>query len=196
MNESDLIKSAKNGDEKSLDELYSMYKHNILNIAKKYYLNDGNNDDLVQEGMLGFLKAINTFDEHKGNFYSHLKLLVEHQIINAIKRSNTLKNTALNERFNLNNQGELEIDDDDKVLGIPNDTLSPENTILLEEDRRELDEIMSDKLSQFEKQVIELYLAGYTYDDIIKKLNVNYKSVDNALNRVKTKLQNFKKGDK
>ena len=68
MNEVDLIKSAKSGDEKSLDELYSKYKHHILHIAKKYYLNDGNNDDLVQEGMFGFLKAINTFDENKGNF--------------------------------------------------------------------------------------------------------------------------------
>ena len=58
MNEVDLITSAKFGDEKALDELYSKYKHNILLIAKKYYLNDGNNDDIVQEGMLGFLKAI------------------------------------------------------------------------------------------------------------------------------------------
>ena len=195
MNEVDLIKSAKLGDEKALDELYSKYKHNILLIAKKYYLNDGNNDDIVQEGMLGFLKAINTFDNQKGNFYSHLKLLVEHQIINAIKKSNTLKHTALNERYNLNNQGELEMDNEEKVVGIPNDTLSPENTILMEEDKKELDEMMSDKLSQFERQVIQLYLSGYSYYDIIEKLNVNYKSVDNALNRVKTKLQNFKKGD-
>ena len=195
MNEVDLIKSAKLGDEKSLDELYSKYKHHILVIAKKYYLNDGNNDDIVQEGMLGFLKAINTFDENKGNFYSHLKLLVEHQIINAVKKSNTLKHTPLNERYNLNNQGELEIDNNDKVLGIPNDTLSPESRILMEEDKKELDEMMSDKLSNFEKQVIQLYLEGYTYCDIIEKLNVSYKSVDNALSRVKLKLQNFKKGE-
>lgn len=195
MNEVDLITSAKFGDEKALDELYSKYKHNILLIAKKYYLNDGNNDDIVQEGMLGFLKAINTFDVNKGNFYSHLKLLVEHQIINAIKKSHTLKHTPLNERYNLNNQGELEMGHDDKVLGIPNDTLSPESRVLLEEDKKELDEMMSGKLSQFEKQVIELYLSGYSYCDIIEKLNVNYKSVDNALNRVKTKLQNFKKGE-
>ena len=195
MNEFDLIKSAKLGDEKSLDELYSKYKHTILFIAKKYYLNDGNNDDVVQEGMLGFLKAINTFDEHKGNFYSHLKLLVEHQIINAIKKANTLKHTPLNERYNLNNQGELELGENEKVFGIPSDTLSPESRVLMEEDKKELNDIMSDRLSQFEKQVIELYLLGYSYDDIIEKLNVNYKSVDNALSRVKTKLQNFKKGD-
>ena len=183
------------GDEKSLDELYSKYKHNILNIAKKYYLNDGNNDDIVQEGMLGFLKAINTFDEHKGNFYSHLKLLVEHQIINAIKKSNTLKNTPMNERMNLNSQGELELEESTKVLGIPNDTLSPESKVIMEEDEKEFDEFMTDKLSVFEQQVLRLYLSGFSYYDIIEKLNVSYKSVDNALSRVKSKLQNIKKGD-
>ena len=195
MEEIELIKLAKSGDEKALDELYSKYKHNILFIAKKYYLNDGNNDDIVQEGMLGFLKAINTFDENKGNFYAHLRLLVEHQIINAVKKSNALKNTPLNDRYNLNNQGELEIEDGDKVLGIPSDSLSPESSVLLEEDKREFDEIMSDKLSSFEKEVLQLYLSGFSYYDIIDKLNVSYKSVDNALSRVKTKLQNFKKGD-
>lgn len=195
MNEVDLIKSAKSGDEKSLDELYSKYKHNILNIAKKYYLNDGNNDDIVQEGMLGFLKAINTFDENKGNFYSHLKLLVEHQIFNAIKKSNNLKNTPMNERFNLNSQGELELEESTKVLGIPNDTLSPESKVIMEEDEKEFDELMTDKLSVFEQQVLRLYLSGFSYYDIIEKLNVSYKSVDNALSRVKSKLQNIKKGD-
>ncbi len=196
MNELELIKSAKDGDNKSLDELYSKYKHNILLIAKKYYLNDGNNDDIVQEGMMGFLKAINTFDEHKGNFYSYLTLLVEQQIINAVRKSHNLKNTPLNERYNLNNQGELELGvGEDKVLGIPSDTLSPESSVLLEEDRRELDEMMSDKLSEFEREVLELYLSGYSYCDIIEKLNVNYKSVDNALSRVKVKLHNFKKGE-
>lgn len=195
MNENELIKLAKNGDEKALDELYLKYKHNILFIAKKYYLNDGSNDDIVQEGMLGFLKAINTFDEGRGNFYSHLKLLVEHQIINAVKKSNALKNTPLNDRYNLNNQGELEIDEDNKVLGIPSDSLSPENSVLLEEDKRELDEMMSDKLSNFEREVLQLYLSGFSYYDIINKLNVSYKSIDNALNRVKSKLQNFKKED-
>lgn len=195
MNEIDLIILAKSGDENALDELYERYKHNILFIAKKYYLNDGNNDDIVQEGMLGFLKAINTFDAEKGNFYSHLVRLVEQQIINAIKKSNALKNAPLNERYNLNSQGELEIDEDDKVMGIPNDTLSPESCVLLEEDEKEFSSIVSDKLSEFERKVLQLYLSGFSYNDIIDKLNVSYKSVDNALSRVKQKLQNFNKGE-
>lgn len=192
-NEIELINLAKQGDEKALDELYDKYKHNVLIIAKKYYISDGNSDDIMQEGMMGFLKAINTFDADKGNFYSYLIKSVEHQIINAIKKSNTLKNAPLNERYNLNNQGELEIEESEKSLGIPNDDLSPENRVLMEEDQKEFDEMMSDKLSAFEKEVLQLYLAGFSYCDIISKLNVNYKSVDNALNRVKAKLHNFNK---
>lgn len=192
-NEIELINLAKQGDEKALDELYDKYRHNVLLIAKKYYISDGNSDDIVQEGMLGFLKAINTFDADKGNFYSYLIKSVEHQIINAIKKSNTLKNAPLNERYNLNNQGELEIEESEKSLGIPNDDLSPENRVIMEENQKELNEIMTDKLSTFEREVLQLYLAGFSYCDIISKLNVNYKSVDNALNRVKVKLHNFNK---
>ena len=195
MNDIEIIKLAKQGDEKAIDELYDKYRKNILVIAKKYFLNDGNNDDIVQEGMMGFLKAINTFDAEKGNFYSYLIKLVEQQIINAIKKSNALKNSPLNERFNLNSQGELELTDNEKVLGIPNDSLTPESTILMEENHKELTDLMFDKLSEFERKVMQLYLSGFSYNDIIEKLNVSYKSVDNALNRVKTKLHNFNKGD-
>jgi len=195
MNEIELIALARSGDENALDMLYDKYKHNILFIAKKYYLNDGNNDDIVQEGMFGFLKAINTFDADKGVFYSHLVRLVEQQIINAIKKSNGLKNAPLNERYNLNSQGELEIDEDDKVMGIPNDTLSPESCVLMEESEKEFSSMVSDKLSELERKVLQLYLSGFSYDDIIKKLDVSYKSVDNALSRVKQKLHNFNKGE-
>ena len=97
--------------------------------------------------------------------------------------------------YNLNSQGELEIEENDKVLGIPNDTLTPESRILMEENQKELTDLMSDKLSAFEREVLSLYLSGFSYYDIIEKLNVNYKSVDNALNRVKIKLHNFNKGE-
>ena len=195
MNDIELIKLARSGDEKALDELYDKYKHKMLLIAKKYYLNDGNDDDIVQEGMLGFLKAINTYDENKCDFYPYLKMLVEQQIINAIKKSNSLKNSPLNDRYNLNSQGELEIGVEEKVLGIPSDILSPEKKVLMEENKKELYNLMSFKLSSFEKQVLQLYLSGFSHYDIMEKLKVNYKSVDNALSRIKVKLHNLKKGD-
>lgn len=193
MNDNELLKLAKLGDEKALVELYERYKRIVLLIAKKYYLIDGNNDDIVQEGMFGFIKAINTFDENKCDFVPYLKMLVEQQILNAIKKSQSKKNIPLNDRVTLTSQGELDMDD--AIVSIPSNTLSPELEVLNEEKSRDLSDLISSKLSKFEQEVLQLYLEGFKYDDIIKKLNVSYKSVDNALHRIKLKLHNFKRGE-
>lgn len=193
MEDNKLLALAKAGDEKALDELYDKYKKIVLVIAKKYYLVDGNNDDIVQEGMFGFIKAVNTYDETKCDFVPYLRKLVEQQIVNAIKKSHSQKNIPLNDSLMLNNQGELSIDD--KVVSIPSTTLSPELEVIYEENNKNLNDLISNKLSEFEQQVLQLYLEGYKYNDIIEKLNVTYKSVDNALSRIKTKLANFKKGE-
>ena len=193
MEDNKLLALTKAGDEKALDELYDKYKKIVLVIAKKYYLIDGNNDDIVQEGMFGFIKAVNTYDETKCDFVPYLRKLVEQQIVNAIKKSHSQKNIPLNDSLMLNNQGELSIDD--KVVSIPSTTLSPELEVIYEENNKNLNDLISNKLSEFEQQVLQLYLEGYKYNDIIEKLNVTYKSVDNALSRIKTKLANFKKGE-
>lgn len=191
MEDTKLIVIARSGDEKALDELYERYKKVVLNIAKKYYLVDGNNDDIVQEGMFGFVKAVNTFDETKCDFVPYLRKLVEQQIVNAIKKSQSQKNMPLNERMTLNSQGEISVDD--ALISIPNNTLSPELEVIYEENSKNLNDLISSKLSSFEQKVLQLYLDGYKYSDIINMLNVSYKSVDNALSRIKIKLQNFKK---
>ena len=80
-------------------------------------------------------------------------------------------------------------------MSIPSTTLSPELEVIYEENNKNLNDLISNKLSEFEQQVLQLYLEGYKYNDIIEKLNVTYKSVDNALSRIKTKLANFKKGE-
>lgn len=193
MEDNELLKLAKLGDEKALDVLYDKYKRIVLLIAKKYYLVDGNNDDIVQEGMFGFLKAVNTFDEEKCEFVPYLRMLVEQQILNAIKKSHSQKNFPLNDRLTLTSQGELDVDD--ALVSIPNNTLSPELEVLSEENSKDLNSLIVNKLSKFEQEVLRLYLDGFKYNDIIEKLNVSYKSVDNALTRIKLKLQNFKKGE-
>ncbi len=191
MEDRELLRLARLGDEKALDELYERYKRIVLLIAKKYYLVDGNNDDIVQEGMFGFIKAVNTFDENKCDFVPYLRKLVEQQIVNAIKKSHSKKNLPLNESMTLNSQGELTLDD--ALVGIPSNTLSPELEVIMEEDNKDFSQLISSKLSTFEQEVLQLYLEGFKYNDIINKLNVSYKSVDNALSRIKLKLQNFKK---
>lgn len=192
--EINLIKSAQKGDIKAIDELFEKHKHYVLSISRKFYLIGGDKDDLMQEGMLGYFKAINTFDTSKSEFLPYAKTLIVHQIVNAVKKANSGKSSFLNERMPLNNQGEVILEDENRVFGLPNTSLSPENELLFNEDYLNLLNNVKSKLSTFENEILELYLNGYDYKDIMKKLNINYKSIDNALSRIKHKLRNFKRG--
>ncbi len=193
--ELNLIKLAQKGDEKAIDKLFENYKHLVVSLARKYYLVGGENEDLVQEGMLGFFKAINTFDEEKNEFLTYAKTLINHQIINAIKKSESGNARFLNDSMALNNQGEVTFENDEKVFGVPSSSWLPENEFLSYEGYSNLVLNAKKMLSNYESNVFDLYLQGYDYDDIIKQLNTNYKSVDNALNRIKTKLKSLKRED-
>ena len=191
--EINLIKKAQQGDERAIDELFEKYKHYVVSLTRKYYLIGAEADDLVQEGMLGFFKAVNTFNESKNDFLPYAKTLITHHIINAVKKSNTTKSSFLNESMALNNQGEVLLEKDDKVFGVPSAKWLPENELLHLEQYNQLLKQIKKVLSNYENEILELYLQGFDYNDIIKQLNTNYKSVDNALNRIKNKLKFLKK---
>ena len=194
--ELNLIKSAQNGDEKAIDELYEKYKHFVVSICRKYYIMGGDSDDLVQEGMLGFFKAITTFDfDGHAEFLPYAKTLISHQVINAVKKANSGKASFLNERMPLNNQGEVVLEKENKVFGLPNMAFMPENEYIFNENYNQLLSLVKSKLSNYENEILKLYLQGYDYNDIIKKLDTNYKSVDNALSRIKNKLKNLNMGE-
>ena len=114
-NELNLIRKAQKGDERAIDELYTKYKHYVASICHKYYLIGGDEDDLMQEGMLGFFKAINTFDFDNHEFLPYAKTLIHNQIVNAIKRASSGKAGFLNESIQLNNQGEIVVEEKNKV---------------------------------------------------------------------------------
>ncbi len=190
--ENSLIKKAQMGDEKALDELFENYKHFVVSLARKYYLIGAEQDDLVQEGMLGFFKAITTFNQAKNDFLPYAKTLITHQIINAVKKSNNAKTSFLNESMALNNQGEVLSEVSEKVFSVPNVKWMPENEFLHDEEYGALLKQIKGLLSDYENEIFELYLQGFDYNDIIKKLNTTYKSVDNALSRIKNKLKFLK----
>lgn len=190
MDEREIISLAQKGDNNAIDDLFSRYKKLVVGRARKYYLVGGDIDDLVQEGMVGFLKAINTFDEKKGEFSSYAKRLINNEIINMIKKSNAKKQTLFNEHLELNNQGEIVVDEDVSV-GI-SDNISPESEFLRQEKYENLLNEIHSHLSEWEKSVLDLYLEGYTHSEIQKTLNTTYKSIDNALTRIKNKLKSLR----
>lgn len=193
--ELNLIRKAQKGDEQAIDELYTKYKHYVASICHKYYLIGGDEDDLMQEGMLGFFKAINTFDFENHEFLPYAKTLIHNQIVNAIKRANSGKAGFLNESIQLNNQGEIVVEEKNKVFGLPNSTFTPEQEVLSSENHEFVLKFARENLSEFENDVLMFYLQGFDYKDIMQKLNTNYKSVDNALSRIKNKFKKLNMGD-
>ena len=179
--EKEVLKLANNGDAVAMDKVLKEYKYLAVTIARKYYLLGGEKDDLIQEGMIGLFKAISTYDEDKGVvFKTYAARLVEREIISAIRHSASGKHQVLNDSVSLDNSEEI-------FLGS-----FPEQDVIMQERYKELNQIIETKLSKFEAQVVKYYLKGYNYIDIAEILSKEPKSIDNALSRIKTKLQFLK----
>lgn len=180
-NELELLKLSQNGDKDATEKLLVEYKHLVVAISRKYYLLGGDKEDLVQEGMIGLFKAITTFDAYKSdNFVSFACTLISREIISAIRRANSHSQQFLSESILL---------DDEDIIS---DNVSPESDFLNEEQTHELTQEIDDHLSALERKVVKLYLKGYHYIDIAKMLGKDEKAIDNALSRIKKKLQYLK----
>ncbi len=195
----ELIKSARNGDENSLEYIILKYKSLASKIARRYFLVGHDEDDLEQEALIGLFKAYQSFDyKTTSDFKTFATLCITRQILSAIKIANRKKNKALNDYVSLNNQGGVDskiIDDSDELLFyiIPSNDQLPDDKLISKEDLNEIKIGILSKLSKYEKRVLCLYLKGYKYKEIALKLGTNSKSVENSISRIKTKLSYLKK---
>lgn len=194
LTEDNLINLAKNGDEQAQETIFNSYKQLVSYVARHYFLIGGDQDDLIQEGMIGLYKAISSYDANKNaNFSAYAKTLIERQVINAIKSDSALKHHVLNQSFALNNQGFIKYDEDEEcAFLVPSNKETPENIVLSSEETKDIATKIVKVLSEYELKVLKLYLKGLSYNDIAVKIGATPKSVDNALNRIKTKLQFLK----
>lgn len=180
--EEELLNRAQAGDKEAVNELLSLRKGLVVAIARKYYLLGGDQEDIIQEGMIGLYKAITCFDKQKSdNFVSFATTIIDREIVSAIREANAGKHQVL---------GESLLVDDDEALA--SEEMTPERNILSSETITEISKEIGDKLSKFERVVVEYFLKGYSYTDIAKILNKSSKSIDNALTRIKKKLENLK----
>lgn len=190
-----LIDEAKNGDEFAIEKLLVEHKQLVNSVVRKYFLIGGDVDDLVQEGMIALYNAILTYDKSKNSsFDAYAYMLIERNIISLIKKANSKKYSPLNDAFKVNNQGTISFDEENEDVGymISSNEPNPENELLDNDSYNELLEKIKSTLSDYENEVLNYYLQGYNYNDIAQKLDVSPKSIDNALNRIKNKL-NFLK---
>ena len=177
-----LILSSKTNHD-ALEKVLVEFKPLVSSIARRYFLMGAELDDLVQEGMIGLYKAIQTFDSSKSSFKTFASLCINSQIKSAIKSANNLKNKFLNEVM-------LE-DNEEKMYLIFSEEPNPEDRVINQENYKIIKNEIATKLSLLEKQILKQYLLGKSYDQIAKTLCIDKKSVDNGLNRIRKKLQHL-----
>ena len=194
LNDEQLIQLIKEGDQDALDFLMNKYKDVVRKKAKTLFLIGGEKEDLIQEGMIGLYKAIRDFESARDNsFYTFADLCISRQIYNAINASQRKKNIPLNTYISLYTPvgNPNEENDENPVLV---DTMShsteqnPELLIIDRENTSIIEDKLLHKLSTLEKQVLELYMSDMKYITIAKYLQKEPKSIDNALQRIKSKL--------
>lgn len=191
LKDEEIISQIKSGDKDALSYLLEKYK-NLVNIkVSKYFMIGAEKEDILQEGMIGLFKAIQSFNEQKQNsFKSFANICIERQLITAIKSSNRQKHMPLNTYLSLNTAA-YDNNEDDSVELI--DTFNsktaedPLETIMKKEYYSEVEEAINKNLSKFEKQVLDRYLKGESYVTIAKRLDSPVKSVDNAIQRIRKK---------
>lgn len=189
MSDESLITLIKSGDSHAQNFLLEKYS-NLVNVkATKFFLVGGENDDIVQEGMIGLYKAIKAFDTDKDNsFKTFANLCIERQLITAIKMSNRQKHIPLNSSFSLNVSA-FEENDDTSIMEVLDTKTAedPLDTITKKEYFTSIEDTLDKNLSGFEKDVLDLFVQGDSYIDIATKLKSTAKSVDNAIQRIRKK---------
>lgn len=192
-NDNELIYYIKDNNEEANDILFEKYRPLIEISAKrfiKYAYNSGLDlNDFIQEGMIGLSAAIKSFDETRDiTFYTYAKNCIEHKMITLITKNMCEKHKVLN------NSVPIEINDDEGFHiiyeGILEDmSYNPEELILKKENEKRLIEKVKTNLTDLESQVFDLKLSGFTYKEISEILDRNTKSIDNAIQRIKSKAK-------
>lgn len=183
----DLIIKAQNGDNEAIDELIKEYFPLVSVNAKKFFIIGAEQEDLVQEGLIGLLKAIKFYKIEKSSFKTFANLCIKTQIFSAIKMANNKKNMALNEAI-LNSSSE---EKEKMEINLISDKNNLEDVFINKERLIKFKEFTKSNFSSFEREIFEYLIRGYSYQEIAKILSIESKSVDNAIQRIKKKAETW-----
>jgi RNA polymerase sporulation-specific sigma factor len=196
MVDEDVVVQARDGNGEALEYLINKYRNFVRAKARSYFLIGADREDIIQEGMIGLYKAIRDFRNDKlSSFRAFAELCITRQIITAIKTATRQKHIPLNSYVSLNKP--IYEEDSDRTLM---DVIStarisdPEEMIINREEFGDIEEKMGEILSDLEWKVLMSYLDGRSYQEIALELKRHVKSIDNALQRVKRKLERYLDG--
>lgn len=195
MTDEQLISRLRGGEKPIMDFLMEKYKGLVRQKAKAMYLWGGENDDLIQEGMIGLFKAVEDYEPDAGaSFYSFAELCISRQMYTAIKASQRKKHLPLNSYVSLYTSGKRE--DGKEALPLA-ETIeagaesNPEELLLNTEYANAFEEELKDQLSKLENRVLYLHLMGMDYLTIAEVMDKSPKAIDNALQRIKGKARHI-----
>jgi len=193
-----LVIRARNGDDHSMDTLIRRYTGFVRLKASSYFLAGGDSEDLIQEGLIGLYKAVRDFRSDKEtSFRSFAELCITRQIITAIKTATRFKHAPLNTYVSFSQTPAGQESEGDCTLGdaLPGPSVDePSVVVISTEELQSLVFCLGTGLSKLEADALRLYLEGSSYEEMAVELGVDTKTIDNALQRVKRKIQHHQAG--
>ena len=178
------------GNEAAIEVLFERYKNLVKKKAKAMYLAGGDSDDLIQEGMIGLYKAVRDFDESReASFKTFASMCINRQLITAVAASHRKKNMPLNTYVSFDLPAYTDEDNEMRLVDVlkPETEQNPEKLLIDREYTEDFKEKLFESLSNFEKQVLKLYIEDKDYREIARIMNKTPKSIDNALQRIRSK---------
>lgn len=189
-----LIDIYRKGDEAAIEVLFERYKDIVRKKAKAMYLAGGDSDDLIQEGMIGLYKAVRDYDDTKeAAFKTFASMCINRHLINAVAVSNRKKNIPLNTYVSFDMPAYPDEDNETRLVDIlkPESEQNPEKLFIDREYSDSFKKKLFDRLSSFEKQVLQLYMEDNDYRQIAMLLGKTPKSIDNAIQRIRAKANSI-----
>ncbi|MBQ2160560.1 MAG: sigma-70 family RNA polymerase sigma factor [Firmicutes bacterium] len=187
-----LVRMAREGSETAEELLIEKYKGLVRAKSKAYFIVGAESEDVVQEGMIGLVKAIRSFDEEReASFKTYAGTCINNQIIKAIKKADREKNYPLNDALSFNN---IVGKDESMTLGdvIRGSIINePEEAVIFEESVKRLIELSARTFSDLETQVLRGKIRGLSYQEIAEELGKSPKTIDNAIQRIRKKITNL-----
>ena len=192
----ELVNLYRQENEQAVEYLFEKYKNLVRKKAKAMYPAGGDNDDLIQEGMIGLYKAVRDYKEERdASFFTFASMCINRQMITAVTASNRKKNIPLNSYVSFDSPVSGEEDSDMKLADVlpPSIEQNPEKLFIDKEFANDLQKKVMESLSSFEKEVFKYYMDGKDYIEISEKMNKTPKSIDNALQRIRNKVDKIAK---
>lgn len=188
LTDENLVSLSQEKDVGATNEIFTRYKNFVRAIIrnKDLFLPDGDGEDLLQEGMLGLFNAVNTYNGSV-QFKNYAYVCIERMLISAISKSNRDKNRALNDSVAL---------DGEMLENMFKTVFDPESNYIASESIKEFDLVIKEELSSLEYSILNLYVKGYSYEEIGVKTGKNVKAIDNALQRIRNKIRSLRASGK